>query len=162
MNPVVKVACKTVKNWSKFFRHARSCLSDPTILVVFDCPHHHWLCLPLSCINTRKIFDSVSPSPLITRVWERAWVFASLPPESAKSLNIFNCKYGFSVATSYDCPHHSSCIHFWAKPSFVCPHKLSKFWGKKSKSTTKVTLTSHQIFPSYMAKGRQINFELVN
>ena len=31
-------------------------------------------------------------------------------------------------------PHHSSCIHFRAKLSFVCPHRLPKFLGKKAKS----------------------------
>ena len=49
-----------------------------------------------------------------------------------------------SGPTTYDCSHHSSCIHCQAKPSFVGPCHLPRCWGKKPKTTTKVTLTSHQ------------------
>ena len=51
-----------------------------------------------------------------------------------------------SVPTTYDCPHHSNCIHFLAKRWFVGPCHLPKFWGKKPKATTKVTPVSHQIY----------------
>ena len=49
-----------------------------------------------------------------------------------------------SVSTTYDCSHHSSCIHCQAKPSYVGPCHFPRCWGKKPKTTTKVTLTSHQ------------------
>ena len=79
-----------------------------------------------------------------TKVWGlAAKVFVSFLPESAKQKNV-NSKLGLSVSTTFDCPYFSNCIHTRAKVSFVGPHYLPKFWGKKPKATTKMALTSHQ------------------
>ena len=61
-----------------------------------------------------------------------------------------------SVPTTYDCPYHSSCIHFRTKPSFVDPYHLSNFWGKKPNATTKVTLTNHQTWRSCAGRCQAI------
>ena len=66
-------------------------------------------------------------------------------------------------------PHHLSCIHFWAKPSFVGPYHLPKSWGRKPKVPTKVTLTNHKwvlIYHAFMftlARDRDQNqlFDIV-
>ena len=50
----------------------------------------------------------------------------------------------WSVSVAFPCLRYSSCIHIRTKVSFVCPHYLPKFWGKKPKETTKVTVTSRQ------------------
>ena len=63
-----------------------------------------------------------------------AEVFASLLSESAKSSIYFNSKQSLSVPITFDCPHYSSCISIRPKVSFVSPHHLPKFWGKKLKS----------------------------
>ena len=54
-------------------------------------------------------------------------------------------KFNFLLQqVGFECLHHSSCIYFRAKVSFVGPCHLPKFWGKNIKATTKVTAMSHQ------------------
>ena len=54
-------------------------------------------------------------------------------------------KFNFLLQqVGFECLHHSSCIYFRAKVSFVGPCHLPKFWGNNIKATTKVTAMSHQ------------------
>ena len=51
---------------------------------------------------------------------------------------------GLSVSTISECTHYSTYSHRVTKIVFIGPWHLPTFWGKKEKTTTKVTLTSHQ------------------
>ena len=53
--------------------------------------------------------------------------------------------YFFKQQLMFECPHHSSCIHFQANVSSIGPCHLPNFWIKKPKATTKAALTSHQL-----------------
>ena len=73
-----------------------------------------------------------------------------------KVQNFFTTQQGLSVIITYDCSHHSSCIYIQAKRLFIGPCHLPKFWAKKPKVTTKVTLTSHQNIKTRGKKRFQI------
>ena len=66
-----------------------------------------------------------------------------MPEVFAFSPSFFNIRLRLGIST-YDCPLHPNWMNFSAKHTFVSPCHLLKFWDKKPKATTKLTLTSHQ------------------
>ena len=54
------------------------------------------------------------------------------------SSKLFCIRYSLSVPTTSWYIHHWTCIH---RMPFTGPHPLPKFWGKKAKATTEMTLT---------------------
>ena len=78
---------------------------------------------------------------------ESSWL-KFLCPHHPRVLKYFFSKFPFFkqqvglliVPTTLAAPF----LFFLAKPSFVGPHYIPKFRGKKPKATPKVTLTSHQ------------------
>ena len=71
--------------------------------------------------------DSPIPSPDSEKRAMNGWILSS-GNYTGGSIFFKTASRGSSVPTTYDCPHHSSCIHFWAKPS---PPKML---GQKAKS----------------------------
>ena len=88
----------------------------------------------------------------LTPEYEGLWPHFLSPRHLRVEKNWFflNSKLGLSVPTTIDCPQYSSCIHTTANAPFIGLHHLPEIWGKKPKATTKVTLTSHQIWENRM------------
>ena len=112
---------------------------------------HHWFC-QIESLNQfdKKIIPGNSTRWLGYECWFWAQVFiskvfASPVPVSARRSDKFFC---FKVL--FECPLHlrvSPPLNLHSqndKVPLVRPNHLPKFWGKKPKATTKVTLTSHQ------------------
>ena len=81
-------------------------------------------------------------------------VFQSQTHVSSKCSNkLYYSKLGLSVPTTSGYSHHSSCIH--TRVTFVGSCHLLKFWGKKPKATTKVTLraTNHYRLQMKLQEG---------
>ena len=66
--------------------------------------------------------------------------------------------WGLSFPTTSWYHHHWNCIHRMTKEWFIGSRHLPKFWGKKPKATTKVTLTSHQLWCNKMEQEFYSNF----
>ena len=68
-------------------------------------------------------------------------LLGSLPPWSAKSSNQFNySSQGLSVSSTSECATQLALCNHYDKVPFVGHHHLPKFWDKKPKVTTMVTL----------------------